>query len=245
VEANRGALAPLTDAKWLETLELPGGAMASVAVPVGSTEPRPLVVAVHGAGDRPEWACGGWRLATGAYPFVVCPRGVPLDRNHQSFAWQSEHTIAPVVNAALAAVRARFGAYIAPGPMMYAGFSQGAILAGPLLLSHAREFPTVVLAEGGYELVESAHFARKFHEAGGERLVLVCGGQGCLKRMQRGRVVLEREGLMAQVVGDAKAGHNLNERMQQALRQAWPSFVQNDPRWAGLLASEAVAASDQ
>jgi hypothetical protein len=37
-------------------------------------------------------------------------------------------------------------------------------------------------------------------------------------------VVLETAGIEALVVGDAKAGHNLNERMQRALQAAWPEI---------------------
>src|SRR5688572_16707083 len=57
------SLPPLTGASWLEELPLSDGSLAYVAPPVGAREPRPLIVAVHGAGDRANWACGGWRLA--------------------------------------------------------------------------------------------------------------------------------------------------------------------------------------
>ena len=36
--------------------------------------------------------------------------------------------------------------------------------------------------------------------------------------------ILERAGLEVLVVGDPAAGHNLNERMQVALRKAWPEI---------------------
>ncbi|HMA94302.1 MAG TPA: hypothetical protein VKP30_16535 [Polyangiaceae bacterium] len=54
-------------------------------LPLGTTEKRPVVVAVHGAGDRPNWACGGWRIALEAYAFVACPSGLPM--SHQTFGW--------------------------------------------------------------------------------------------------------------------------------------------------------------
>src|ERR1700742_3291460 len=66
-DALAAELAPLGNASWIERLEPPGGNVLFVTPPVGAREPRPVVVAVHGAGDRAEWACGGWRLAVRSY----------------------------------------------------------------------------------------------------------------------------------------------------------------------------------
>src|SRR5687768_13700772 len=51
----KAALAALR-AEWLITMPVEGFRDARVTVPQGATEPRPVVVALHGAGDRPEWA---------------------------------------------------------------------------------------------------------------------------------------------------------------------------------------------
>ena len=119
------ALAPLTDAIWLESLPMPEGHAVFVSVPLGATEPRPVVVGMHGAGDRPEWACGGYRGATRAYPFILCPRGLP--QGADKFAAPPAARIEKDVADALTALRARFGAYVAEGPLLYAGFSLGAM----------------------------------------------------------------------------------------------------------------------
>ena len=134
-------LPPLSDVKWVEPLPLSDGNLAYVMPPIGAREPRPLIVAVHGAGDRPDWACGGWRLGANEYPFVVCPQGLKFDSLR--FAWDSASTIASRVRAAMAAARQRFGPYIADGPTIYAGFSQGASLAGSVLLKQPERFPVV------------------------------------------------------------------------------------------------------
>ena len=117
--ATPDALPPLSNVAWIEPLHMADGNLAYVTPPVGAREPRPLMVAVHGAGDRPEWACGGWRLGASEYPFVVCPQGLKFDS--QRFAWDSPSTIARRVQAAIDAARARFGPYIADGPTIYAG----------------------------------------------------------------------------------------------------------------------------
>jgi predicted esterase len=190
-----------------------------VTPPLGATTPRPLVVGVHGAGDRPEWSCGGWRLGTQVSAFVACPRGSKA--GGERFAWASAQQLASRVETAISQTRARFGAYVAEGPMIYAGFSQGATLAEPLLLQHAARFPIAILAEGGYQTARSASFARAFRDKGGRRVVLVCGTPACFQHARAARKGLERAGLQVLVVGDEKAGHNLNERMQKALQNAW------------------------
>ena len=215
------ALPPL-QAAWLERLSA-GEQQIVVTPPVGVTEPRPLVIGVHGAGDRPEWACGGWRLASQVSAFIACPRG--SKQSHDRFAWSSPKQLAVAVDAAVSQTRARFGSYVAAGPLIYAGFSQGASLAEPLLLAQASRFQIAILAEGGYATSRNPGVARAYQAAGGRRVVLVCGSPACFRSAKLARKNLETAGLQVLVVGDEKAGHNLNERMQRALQTAWPEIA--------------------
>lgn len=220
--ARSAALAPpALTGNWLENLG-DDGLGAVVTLPLGTRLPRRLVVGVHGAGDRPEWSCGGWRLASGAKDFVLCPRGSKMDP--ERFAWASSRAIDRSLSAALVELKARYGRYLSDGPGIYAGFSQGATLAEPLLRARAQQFPIAILAEGGYTLARSATFARAYREAGGRRIVLVCGSPACFASAARAKPTLERARLQVLVVGDPRAGHNLNERMQVALRSAWPQI---------------------
>jgi predicted esterase len=218
--ATPSALPPLSGA-WLVSLETPE-VTAFVTPPIGATAPRPLVVGVHGAGDRPEWSCGGWRLASQSNAFVVCPQGNKM--TPQTFAWASPQVLAARVDAAVAAARAKFAPYVDSGSMIFAGFSQGATFAEPFLRQNAARFPIAILAEGGYATARSASFAKAFRAAGGRRIVLVCGSAQCFTVAVSAKQVLETAGVEALVVGDAKAGHNLNERMQKALQAAWPEI---------------------
>jgi predicted esterase len=218
--ATPTALPPLAG-EWLMRLET-AQVTAFVTPPIGTTAPRPLVVAVHGAGDRPEWSCGGWRLASLTNAFVVCPQGSPSSA--QTFAWASPKLLGERVDAAVTAARGKFGEYVEPGAMIFAGFSQGATFAEPFLRKNAARFPIVILAEGGYATARSPSFARAFRAAGGRRVVLVCGSPNCFASAVLSKKVLETAGVEAMVVGDAKAGHNLNERMQKALQAAWPEL---------------------
>jgi predicted esterase len=214
-------LKPLSGA-WLERL-LDGDHPVIVTPPVGAVAPSRLIVGVHGAGDRPEWSCGGWRLASQASAFVVCPQGARMSA--ETFAWASAQQLAERVDAGVGLTKARYEAYVDAAPFIYAGFSQGATLAEPFLLKNAARFPIVILAEGGYATARSPTFAKAFFAAGGRRVVLVCGGVACFRSARAAQKVLEKASLQVLVVGDEKAGHNLNERMQKALRAAWPEIA--------------------
>lgn len=229
-ETDSSSGLPPLQASWLESLPLDGAGLAYVTPPVGARESRPLMVAVHGAGDRPEWACGGWRLAASEYAFVVCPRGLPMGSDR--FAWDQPKTIQKAVERSVAAARVRFGRYIASGPTIYVGFSQGATLAERALLDDDAAYARVALAEGGYALLRDAAFLRRLKAHGTERALLVCGSAACFTTARGAEAALRRAGLDPQIAGDPAAGHNLNERMQVALRAAWPAFVQGLPNWS-------------
>jgi predicted esterase len=207
---------------WLEHLS-DGEHPVIVMPPLGAVAPSRLIVGVHGAGDRPDWSCGGWRLASQVSAFVVCPQGSHL--TEETFAWASEQQLGERVNGAVEVAQARYAPYIDAAPFIYAGFSQGATLAEPFLRRNAARFPIVILAEGGYATARSPAFAKAFYAAGGRRVVLVCGGAACFQAAVGSKKVLENAGLQVLVVGDAKAGHNLNERMQRALQSAWPEIT--------------------
>jgi predicted esterase len=216
---------------WIEHLDLDGGQEAYVCPPIGAREPRPLIVAVHGAGDRAEWACGGWRMVASEYAFVVCPQGMKMDK--MRFAWDRAETIRSRVAAAIAAARARFGQYIAEGPTLFVGFSQGATQAGPTLLDPAQSFPFIALAEGGYGLVRDRTFIAKLKARGVASVLLACGTPACFSTMRAAEPNLSAAGIQALIGGDPKSGHNLNGEMQAGLQKVWPDFIAGLPNWRG------------
>lgn len=191
--------------------------------PLGAIAPSRLVIGVHGAGDRSDWACGGWRLGSQVTAIIACPRGSKMTPT--TYGWSSAAAIEKGVEHALESARARFGRYIDSAPWVFAGFSQGATLAEPLLRKQAARFPIAILAEGGYRTTENPAFASAYQAGGGRRIVLVCGTPGCFSSTPRAKQVLERAGLEVLIVGDPKAGHNLNQEMQRALQAAWPNIM--------------------
>ena len=229
--AARSALPPLIGVAWIEHLDLPDGHEAYVTPPIGAREPRPLIVAVHGAGDRPEWSCGGWRMGAREYAFVVCPQGLKMDP--MRFGWDSAETIRRRAREAALAARARFGEYIADGPTLYVGFSQGATLSEPTLLDATQPYPLVVLAEGGFNLVQSDAALRRLKQHGVERVLLACGTPSCFISMKAALPRFERAGIDVSIGGDPISGHNLNGEMQAGLQRVWPAFVAGLPNWRG------------
>lgn len=218
--ANRG-LPPLRS-DWL--VEVADAEQTSVVMPpVGAVAPARLILGLHGAGDRPDWACGGWRLGSQVTAFVACPQGHPMGKT--TYAWVSPQQLEERALVTLGTVKARYSDYLAQEPYIFAGFSQGATLAEPFLRKHAKLFPIAILAEGGYRTMSSPSFAAAYRAGGGRRVVLVCGNPTCFLTARGAAKVLERAGLEALVVGDEKAGHNLNDRMQKALQEAWPRII--------------------
>jgi hypothetical protein len=234
----RPRLTPLASS-WLETLELDDAELgpASVSVPVGTTEPRPVVVALHGHGDRPEWACGEWRGITRAHPFVLCPHGVPARASKSSGL--SFGTVARTrreIDLGLSALERRFPGYVARGPLVLVGFSLGAIQGSTIVSAATQRFPLAMLAEGGVSHW-TAERLREFREAGGRRLVFACSTRGCEAVARRGVALAEREGVSAKLSSAGNVGHLVDDRVVRAFRPEFAWLVADDARFAGMTAS--------
>lgn len=223
-------LPPLTGHAWMEPVKMPQGRSAVVTVPLGATEPRPIVIGIHGAEDRAEWACGGYRIAAHQYPFVICPQGLPA--GNDKFSPGGPVRIGQDIQAAISAVRAEFGPYVAPGPIVYAGFSLGAIQGVPLVAATGTRYPRVLLIEGGHEQWTPA-LASTFRVTGGEMVMMVCASKDCSG--YDGAVdMLKRAGIAAKVVAAGTGRHNLDGEMMSVLADNFSWLVQFDKRWEGL-----------
>lgn len=215
----------------METVALSDGSEASVTLPLGATEARPVVLGVHGAGDRPEWSCGEWRAAVDSYAFVVCPHGAAIP-GRGAFVWQSSDQLEKRAMAALAAVREKYAPYVLDGPVVYAGFSQGAYLAPYVIRKHPDVFTMMALDEGGYEQT-AGDFPSAFARGGGRRAVLMCSTPGCESGFALGRVLLERAGVDARVNKLGPFGHTVNDAVIAAIKPQLEWLVRDDARWAG------------
>lgn len=93
-------------------LTVPGFDAAVVSVPLTTGKRRPLLVAAHGAWDRPEPHCRLWRRVTSAHGFVLCPRGKRTNRHvpreHAAYFYPNHFELAREALAAIEALSARY-----------------------------------------------------------------------------------------------------------------------------------------
>jgi predicted esterase len=210
---------------------------AVVSVPLGATTPRPVIVAAHGAGDRPDWQCRFWRAIVGDRAFVVCPRGFPLDprapADETGYFYTTHHQLGREVTEVLRALAARFGAHADLTSPVYAGFSQGAIMGALLLPEHPARFARAVLIEGGVGGYQEWNrlVARSFKEHGGERVLFACGGPTCASHAQVSADYLQKEGLLARVTHAPGSGHTYGGGVAEQVARAFSWLVERDQRF--------------
>jgi len=216
------------------TLEVAGFGTAVVSVPTSTKRPRPVVLALHGNYDRPEWQCSVWREVVRGRAFVLCPRGIPR-RGAAAAAdrWEyaSARAMKSEVEAGVAALRARFGQFIADGPLVFIGFSLGAGYGAPLVQAQPDLYPRAVFIEGGLS-AWSATTAKRFATAGGQKLILACGQAGCLAQAKQLGPALTRAGLDTRVGGSARAGHTYDGSVAQVVSENWEWLTADDERFA-------------
>ncbi len=145
------ALAHFTD------LPVPGHQPARLWVPAGR-DARPLLVVSHGAGGHASWHCELWRGITRARGFVLCPRGTRINPHTDSgYFFKDDPALEREVLAAVQAVRATYPR-VDPGPAVYAGYSQGAIMGALMAHRHPDLFPRLVLVEDSHDWdIPTAH----------------------------------------------------------------------------------------
>jgi hypothetical protein len=203
-------------------LDVPGFRPARVFAPKGRGR---LVVATHGAGGSPEDACPRFHAAWPS-AFVLCPRGSAMSRfdpDAAGFYYRDHHALAAELRAALAALDRRFGARVDHAGAVYAGFSQGATM-GALALPEFG-FTSAMLVEGGTDDWTITH-ARAFHQAGGERVVFVCGRPACWTPAAGAARSLERGGVTAKLALARGAGHQLGGGVMLAILENAPWLVE-------------------
>lgn len=225
---DAGATLPPLSGIWTETLTLEGGGEAHVVLPLGATSPRPIVVGVHGAGDRPDWSCSEWLAVTGGTSWVVCPHGSHDARWKGTLVWGSAAAIAKETARAVASLKARYGKYVAEGPMLYGAWSQGATLAGGAVEASGNSFDRVVLVEIGHTAVDARAMARSFKKAGVRRVVVSCSSMGCRTFAADFRNASRAVDLPLHVTDVGLRGHWFDEPVVRVLAAEQPWLDESD-----------------
>lgn len=213
------AAAPLSGHDWLEPVGDDARELAKVSVPQGATNHRPLMIALHGAGDRSEWSCGEWRGVTRGFPFIVCPRG---DRS--GFYYDAPKKTEADLQLAIGEVRGRFDGWVEPhDPEVLAGFSMGATEAIALIVQTDLRVPSVALVEGGYDSLALAGLPRLLAARGVERVLLACTTLGyCPTHYADAKRDLARAGIEVHFVQAGKRDHGMYADVIEALALEMP-----------------------
>ncbi len=234
-------LAPLAAAGWLVELDVPGFGSAALAVPRAATQPRPIVVALHGAADRPEWSCGAFRGIAGPSAFVLCPRGIRRADSSESdprFTFGTADDTSRELRAALGELKRKFGRYVASGPIAFCGFELGADHAAWIAREEPSFFARLLLIEPG-ELAWSSSQAALFGRQGGVR-VLFAGSASNRDSLELKAVLTQRSGAQALAIGLDEGG--LGPVNVRRLAQSWSWLVApGKPREPENLAGNALS----
>jgi dienelactone hydrolase len=221
------ALAPLREPTELVRLAVPGFRDAVVSLPLGASSARVVVLALHGNFDRPEWQCEVWRRITRGEVFVLCPRGIPrtdVPKQLDRWEWGSLAKTKSELVAALAALGTRYPDYVQSGPVVFTGFSLGAILGARLIQDPELDVGAAVLIEGGYQGWSVAK--AKSLKPRLRRLLFACGQTECrnVYRYQLSQV-FERAGIPSSLVADTKAGHTYDDPLAALVQAEWPALL--------------------
>jgi len=222
-------------------LSVPGFQSAVVAWPDRAAGPNadklPLLVAAHGSYDQPEWNCEVFKQVAAGRGAVLCPRGklrwdTPTEPSMLRFYFPSTGGwLGREIEAGLAALRQAEPSRVADGPVVYIGFSQGAIFGAPLVITKPALFPRVILVEGGHDAWTNDS-ARRFARGGGLRVLFACGRASCEQSALRAARALQGAGVAVRVVAAANQGHTYDGGVQAAIAAAFAWVVEGDSRFS-------------
>jgi hypothetical protein len=202
-----------------------GSAVVVEAAP--GDAPRPVLIAAHGNFDLPEWQCRVWARVVAGRAFVLCPRGIRR-RDAPRFTYANSVALTREVEAGLVALEARYAGRVTTAPVIYAGFSLGAIL-GADYLRRGRPVTVAVLLEDAEDRW-SPTLLRTFVARGGRGVLFGCGTSGCVRAARRITARLRASGVAAGIADGRPAGHTYRGPMLTALRGAFPLLADADPR---------------
>jgi predicted esterase len=219
----------------LTTLPVPGFLDAVVAAPFvvdDAARARPVVIALHGLGDRPEPHCEAWRTITSAWAFVLCPRGA-YDPQRSGAGPRYTHPggwpLRAHIEAALASLTARYGPAVDTAHPLLTGFSLGATEAALLAQADAERFPRVAVLEGGLD-VWNGETIEAYTSHGGLRVLFGCGSSWCTPPAREAVARIDGAGIGARMAF-ADVGHHPAPALQSAIKGALQWLVEGDSRW--------------
>jgi pimeloyl-ACP methyl ester carboxylesterase len=226
-------LAPIPPSPLFYSLPVPGFPDAVVSVPNGATSPRPVIVVIHGSGDRPDWNCDAWRHITSAAGFVLCPRGAHnaewSTKDDERFTHKGGETLRRHIDLAMQALVEKWPGYVDADHPIVEGFSLGATEISQLAQKDPARWSRVAVLEGGHD-VWSVASAKAFAAGGGQKVLFGCGSKWCVPAAKAAAARLEKGGVAAKWVF-ADVGHTNDRPLQEAVMTELAWFLEGDSRW--------------
>jgi hypothetical protein len=225
----RVALPSLEGHAWLENVSGARGEIGKVSVPQGATSVRPWMLALHGANDRAEWACGEWRGVIDAYAFIACPHGAA-----SHLYWDNAQATLAQVNESRDDIAKNFGAYVRAdqSPSVAAGFSMGTSMTIAMVEQGMIAPQALVLVEGGYDRVAAKSFPRMLREHHVKRVLFVCTTRGaCDETYLAALPKLVSAGIDARVNLAATREHGMWAEVISSIKRDWPWLVRDLDGW--------------
>ena len=193
---------------------------ASVEVPVGATDSRPVLIVL--SEDDSQATCRTWRGVSQGYGFVLCPALGPAK---EGGAGPDIPATEKALRTSLHALRRRFGNYISPAAVVLAGLGPAARLALSLVKQEPAYFARVALLDGGFREWSSG-VATIFARRGGKRALFVCTGPSCATPAGDAALLSRRAGAQARSVVRHDAGPE-----PAAPRSAFEWLIGDDADW--------------
>jgi pimeloyl-ACP methyl ester carboxylesterase len=216
----------------LETFAVKGFHPASVVVPRGAGK-RPVMIALHGNFDRPEWICQAMTELVQGRAWIVCPRGVPrvdVPRGYDRWTFAARGRVLAESEAGLAELRRRYPERLEEGAIWLAGFSLGAILAARFAVAAPERFPNLYLVEGAHQVWTGAAI-QQFARHGGKAVVFGCGHRGCTTQSRRICQALRQVEVSCSEVAVPGLGHSYTAPLPEKARPLFEAMVAKDSRW--------------
>jgi poly(3-hydroxybutyrate) depolymerase len=190
-----------------------------VVVPPARGAPQRLLANLHGVCNPPGYACGYWASAASARGFLVCPTGNARcgPEAYEAPTWtEPTPKIDDDLEAAIAAVLAKYPGEIARDGAVLTGFSKGAYVAVAIALRHPGRWPYLVLNEADVALRASA-----LRAAGVKAVALIAGEIGGQLAGERKTVLsLTSQGFPAKLWVMPKAGHFYSANIDSIMGEA-------------------------
>ena len=216
---------------WLEVAQ---HEPALVWLPETSERPQPLAVITHGAGGTAAAHCRAWRRQLGPRGFLLCLAGRRISNvpgSDAGYFYPDHYALEAELLAALSALTTYFGDDVDAQRALYAGYSQGAEMGAHMIFKHAPRIARIALIEGGGSGWNVAR-AQQFHDAGGERVLFVCGLARCIDDAKNAAGWLKRGNVDAVAEYAPGAGHTYSGKVAALISERLPWLLEDDERWS-------------